>query len=204
MVTGVYIAQAIGTIGCAAAAGGIATLSIACIPNLTLPARRPAKSSRSFYETPGNLAAHLSHQWLDFYDRGHKIFPSVAGLSSLANIYVFWALRDTPTEAVSSVANHYLLAAAVAMSIAPWTVLAMLKTNKTLDSYAASDDEGGAEDVKDTITSTEEQAKRSQADNEVPRLLKKWAKLNLVRSIFPLLGAAISLHATSRIISSRA
>lgn len=99
-------------------------------------------------------------------------------------------------------ASHYLFAAAVAMSIAPWTVLTMLKTNKKLDSYAASDDEGGSEDAKSTVPSTEEQAKRSQADNEVPRLLEKWAKLNLVRSIFPLLGAAISLHATFQIISS--
>jgi hypothetical protein len=150
---------------------------------------------------PGNLAAHLSHQWLDFYDRGHKIFPTIAGFASLANMYVFWKLRGT-TVAVSNMANHYLLAAAVAMSIAPWTVLAMLKTNKKLDSYAAFDNKGDAEDAKDAVHSTEEQSKRSQADNEVPRLLKKWAKLNLVRSIFPLLGAVISFHATTRIISS--
>lgn len=181
--------------------GGIATLSIACIPNMTLPAHIPAKSARSFYETPGTLADHLTHQWLDFYDRGHKIFPAIAGFASLANVYVFWVLRTIPTQTpavgISSLANRYLLAAATAMSIAPWTLLAMLKTNKKLDSFAVSDsDEQEVEGDQDIILGTQEQTKQAQADSEVPGLLKRWAKLNMVRAMFPLLGAMISFHAT--------
>lgn len=174
-----------------------------CIPNVIVPVHRAAKSAHSFYETPGNLAAHLSQQWADLYDRGHKIFPAIAGLASLANIYVFWALRDTisqpSTTAASSWSNPYLLAAFVTMSIVPWTAGTMIKTNKKLDSYAISEYAGEAEEVKGTVLNAQDEARRSQADNEMPKLLQKWARLNLIRAVFPLVGAAISFYATMSI-----
>lgn len=173
-----------------------------CIPNITSPVDHPTKSARSFYKKPGNRTAHLAYQWMDLYDRGHKLFPTITGLASLANIYVFWSLRTTPGQAsMTGTCNwpsQYLLAASTAMTIVPWTILTMIKTNKALDSYAEDDDEPEAEseNIKDATLSTDEVEKLAQADEKVPRLLKKWARLNLVRAIFPFFGALISLHAT--------
>ena len=187
--------------------GGIATISIVCIPNITSPVERPTKSARSFYKKPGKLAAHLAHQWMDLYDRGHKLFPTITGLASLANIYVFWSLRTIPGQASTKWTcnwpGQYLFAASTAMAIVPWTVLTMIKTNKALDSYAEDEDEpdAGPEDIKDVALSTEEVGKLALADEQVPKLLKKWARLNMVRAIFPFLGALISLHASSTSLS---
>ncbi|KAJ5082796.1 hypothetical protein N7532_011839 [Penicillium argentinense] len=183
MATDVKIAQAIGTLGYAAAAGGIATLSAVCIPNITALAQFPANSTLSLDETRRIL--QLSHQWLDLYDRGHKIFPSITAFASIANIYVFWELRNTQTRA-----SRYLLAASVAMSIVPWTFLTMVKTNDQLDAHALHADATRA-DTRDVTAGSREKSNQTVKYGEILRLLKKWAKLNLARAMFPLAGALI-------------
>jgi len=52
--------------------------------------------------------------------------------------------------------SQYLLAASTAMTIVPWTILIIIKTNKALDSYAKDENEREAEseNIKDATLST--------------------------------------------------
>ncbi|KAJ5694697.1 hypothetical protein N7536_005109 [Penicillium majusculum] len=159
MATDVRIAQAIGTLGCAVAASGIATLSIMSIPNIILPARRPPSATLPFQDTPGTPTAHLTHQWLDLWS------------------------------------TCYLLAVGVTMSIAPFTVTAMKKTNAKLKAHAKRDDAADAEGTEGMVVSPEEKAKRARDDSEVVELLQHWSQLNLIRAAFPLVGAGIGFYA---------
>ncbi|KAJ5748812.1 uncharacterized protein N7511_010508 [Penicillium nucicola] len=199
MTSDVRIAQAIGTIGCAAAAGGIATLSILNIPNLALPPRHPGNKTLTQDTAPGTPTAHLTHQWLDLYDRGKKIFPGIAGAASLANLYAMWSLRDSPAPAPALVGSSwsgvYAIAVVVTMSIAPFTVFAMGKTNGRLRAHAVRGDGAESEGTEGMVVGAKEEAKWEKEDGEVPALLKKWAKLNLIRAVFPLVGAGIGFYA---------
>ncbi|KAJ5185187.1 hypothetical protein N7491_006942 [Penicillium cf. griseofulvum] len=199
MATDLRIAQAIGTLGCALAAGGIATVSILSIPNITIPERRPTSATLPFNDTPGASTTHLTHQWLDLYERGSKIFPGISAVSSLANLYALCALQDSPTPAPSilrsSWSTCYLLAAGITMSIAPFTFTVMKKTNAKLKAHAKRDDAAGAEGTEGMVVSTQEKAKRARDDSEVPELLQHWAKLNLIRATLPLVGAGIGFYA---------
>ncbi|KAJ5678877.1 hypothetical protein N7462_007121 [Penicillium macrosclerotiorum] len=194
MMTDIYIAQAIGTLGCSVAAGGIMTLSIMNIPNLTLPARRPPGATIPVREVPGTPVAHLTHQWLDVYERGKQTYPLIALGASLANGYLAWALRDVtdPAGIDQSWTSFYVTAIAVTLGIVPWTLTVMKSTNDRLQAHATRDDAARAEGAAQMVFSAEEKARRAQQDEEVPDLLQKWARLNLYRAVFPFIGAVIS------------
>ncbi|KAI2713476.1 hypothetical protein CBS147332_5216 [Penicillium roqueforti] len=198
MATDVRIAQAIGTLGSAVGAGGIASLSIISIPNLIIPARRPPSATLPFHDTPGTSPGHLTHQWLDIYTRGSKIFPGISAVSSLANLYALWALRDSATPAPdifgSSWSTCYMLAIGFTMSITPFTLTVMRKTNTKLKAHAKRDDAADAEGTEGMVVSPQEKAKRAREDGEVVELLQHWSQLNLIRAAFPLIGAGIGFY----------
>jgi hypothetical protein len=81
------------------------------------------------------------------------------------------------------------------MSIVPFTFTAMRKTNAKLKAHAKRDDAAGAEGTKGMVVSEQEKAKRARDDSEVPELLQHWGKLNLIRAVFPLVGAGIGFYA---------
>lgn len=179
--------------------GGIATLSIMSIPNLILPARRPPSATLPFHDTPGTSTTHLTHQWFDLYNRGSRIFPGISAVSSLANLYALWALRDSPTPAPdifgSSWSTCYLLAVGFTLGIAPFTGIFMQKTNAKLMAHAKRDDAAIAEGTEDMVLSSQEKAKRTREDSEVIELLQHWSQLNLIRAALPLVGAGIGFYA---------
>jgi hypothetical protein len=128
--------------------------------------------------------SHLTHQWLHIYDIGKIVFPSIALTSVLFNSYVAYAVRGVSGGRLSRL---YLTAAALTITIAPYTIGLMAPTNKRLEAHATRDDDGQAkgEDAE------EERVLRESEDREVPALLAKWTRLNTVRGLFPLLGAAV-------------
>ncbi|KAJ5551584.1 hypothetical protein N7535_000471 [Penicillium sp. DV-2018c] len=199
MTTDVRIAQAIGTLGCAVAAGGIATMSTMLIPTLIIPSRRPSSATLPSEDIPGTSTTHLTHQWLDLYTRGSKVYPGISAVSSLANLYTLWALRDAPTPAPDVFGGSwcacYLLAVGVTMGIVPFTLTVMKRTNGKLKAHAKRDDAALAEGTKGMVVSEQEKAKRAREDSEVPALLKHWSKLNLIRASFPFAGAVIGFYA---------
>jgi hypothetical protein len=169
------------------------------IPNLLTPSRRPSSATLPSQDIPGTSSTHLTHQWLDLYTRGSKIFPGISATSSFANMYALWVLRDSPTPAPDvfggSWATCYLLAVGITMSIVPFTVTVMKKTNATLKAHAKRDDAALAEGTKGMVISDQEKAKRAREDSEIPALLQRWSKLNLIRASFPFVGAVIGFYA---------
>lgn len=175
--------------------GGIMSLSIMNIPNLVLPARAPPGATIPPPEVPGTPIPHLTHQFVDVYERGKGIFPPLAIVASLANGYLAWVLRDTPTPAPTvtgqSWTSFYVTAIVVTLGMVPWTLTAMKSTNDRLRAHASRDDAALAEGLEGMVLSAAEKARRAKEDDRVPGLLWNWAKLNFCRSLFPLTGAAI-------------
>lgn len=210
--TDIAIAQAIGTLGCGITAGetaspskqpqckltppsgGVMSLSILTIPALALPARRPPSATIPARQVPGTPVAHLTHQWLDVYERGKRLFPPLAIVASVANGYLAWALRDTPApDAVGcSWTGIYLTAVITTLGMVPWTLTVMKSTNGRLRAHATRDDAALSEGTKSMVVSEQEKAKRAREDGDVSALLSKWAELNLYRAAFPFLGACIA------------
>lgn len=162
------------------------SLSIMDIPNLALPARRPPGAIIPTDELPGTPIAHLTHQWLDVYERGKRIFPPIATVASLANGYLAWTLRDRPGPTVTSQSwtSFYITTIVVTLGMVPWTLTAMKSTNDRLRAHATRDDKALAEGTEGMVLSAAE-------DDEVPGLMWRWAELNFCRSLFPLAGAVI-------------
>lgn len=169
------------------------SLSIMDIPNLALPARRSPGAINPFHEVPGTPIAHLTHQWLDVYERGMRIFPPIATVASLANGYLAWTLRDTPapTPTSQSWTSLYATAIVVTLGMVPWTLTAMKSTNDRLGAHATRDDKALAEGTEGMVLSAAEKFRRAKRDDEVLGLLWKWADLNFCRSLFPLTGSVI-------------
>ncbi|CAG8943233.1 unnamed protein product [Penicillium salamii] len=108
-------------------------------------------------------------QWARFYHRGHAIGPAFAFVG--AGSFAWCALT-----------SHNLLywgAAALNVGIVPWTLMFMVKTNKSIFEFADREDH----------QSTKED------DSRLTALLSKWATLNTVRSFFPFFGGALGLMA---------
>lgn len=171
------------------------TLSIMNIPNLVLPARRPPGATIPTNDAPGTPTPHITHQWLDVYERGKRIFPPIAIVSSLANGYLAWVLRDTPapTATGQSWTSFYVTAIVVTLGLVPWTLTAMKDTNDRLRAHATRDDKAMAEGTEGMVLSAAEKFRRAKQDDEVPGLLWKWAELNFCRALFPLTGATIGV-----------
>lgn len=169
------------------------SLSIMTIPALALPKRQPASIPILAHQKPGTPIPHLTHQWLDVYERGKGIYPPLSIVASLANGYLAWALRRTPApDALGcSWTGIYVTAILATLGMVPWTLTAMKGTNGRLRAHATRDDAALAEGTKGMVVSEEEKAKRAREDEDVPGLLWDWAKLNFCRSMFPLLGACI-------------
>ncbi|KAJ6036521.1 hypothetical protein N7540_000800 [Penicillium herquei] len=197
MGTDIIVAQMIGTLGCGVAAGGIMTLSAISIPNLAIPARRPASTTIHPPE-PGTPIPHLAHQWLDLFNRGKTTFPAIAVGASIANGYLAWVFRDTlaPDSVLMSWgwSGCYATAIASTTGMVIWTVTIMKSTNDRLTEIATRDDVTTTEGTKGLVVGAHEQVKRANEESEVPALLKRWADLNLCRAVFPLTGAVIGIY----------
>jgi hypothetical protein len=149
-------------------AGYIASMSIAGIPAAA--------------KAPSNFAVR---QWRTIYDIGVNSAPKVALASASAFGYAAYLVsksNSSPTASFSTTNPVFMLsiAAVSTVMIAPFTLLAMLPTNKALDTKLESAENGT------TVKSD---------DDELRSLLKTWAGLNGIRSVFPLLGAVIGLCA---------
>ena len=68
--------------------------------------------------------------------------------------------------------------------------------NGRLKARATRDDASLAEGKEGMVMGEEEVAKREREDREVLGLLCKWAWLNGIKALFPLVGAVVGLCAT--------
>ncbi|KAJ4293984.1 hypothetical protein N0V90_007673 [Kalmusia sp. IMI 367209] len=190
-----------------AASGGIATLSLFDVPLLS---SQPA--SRSLPLT----------RWL--FSRGSHIFPSAAIVSSGGFAYLAYAALPPTVRALSTLlrsatrggpVSYYLAAAALSISIAPWTQFVMIPTNFAL--IRKNEEMGGKRSaateatnrsVEDSINSKDDvsqwtdlsgpQARTSEEsteedDREVKAWLETFGKLNIARAVLIGSGGIVGL-----------
>lgn len=124
-------------------------------------------------QTESNVAPNLlAKQWHTIYENGKTQNPPIAAAVASAFFYLSWSTRKgAPLFKPTADNRSGLFAAAggLVLAIVPFTILTMASTNDLLTSNAKSVSESSASDLVG--------------------LLKKWAKLNLGRAVFPLIGS---------------
>lgn len=111
----------------------------------------------------------LAKQWEIMYNRGKITMPAVATISLLAFAYSAYDQRRRGLDW-----RRYAIAGAFTAGIMPFTAGLMWATNQALLRVAS----GAPVGVGDEVTRD---------------LVKKWSDLNLVRSLFPYVGAVVGL-----------
>lgn len=114
----------------------------------------------------------------ELFSSGSHIFPQCASASSTA--FAILAYNASPG---SSLRNQYTLAAAGAISIAPFTIFVMKPTNMTLKEMGEQGEEG---------------IKQRGGEQRVQELLRRFGRLNALRGGLLALGAAVGLNAAIR------
>lgn len=128
----------------------------------------------SLLAVPGLLSAAvpsqaLAQQWEGIYTRGKALGPRMALVSLAGYAYLAYDRRSQGQSYAG-----YIVAAVLSLGIMPYTIVFMSPTNNALLGVA-----GGAT--------------QTLGESAVRELVSKWKDLNLVRSVFPLVGAVIGL-----------
>lgn len=124
-----------------------------------------------FLSAPAVPAQTLAQQWQGLFARGKVLGPQLAVASLLGYGYLAYQ-RKTATGPDRQGWAGYVAAAALAISIVPFTIVFMNPTNIALQNVAFGTD-------------------KTTSETAVRELLVKWKGLNLVRSFFPLAGAIL-------------
>jgi hypothetical protein len=119
---------------------------------------------------PGDL---LAQQWRAMFNMGKAAMPAIAVISVAS--YAYTAYDRSKRHLYWT---RYATAAALTVSIIPFTFIFMHPTNQSLLQIAG----GGA-------------TAAVVNDDSVRALITKWAGLNLIRSLLPLGGAIVGLWA---------
>ncbi|KAL8648992.1 MAG: hypothetical protein Q9210_004665 [Variospora velana] len=139
-------------------AGAITALSYSTVP--------------IFLEHPNEISLrHLRA----LFSSGSHIFPQLAAAASTA-----FSILAYNAPSSSSLRTQNLLAAAVSISIAPFTIFVMKPTNMTLKEMG-EEGQGGIE--------------KSGGEQRVQELLRRFGRLNAIRGTILALSAAIGLKA---------
>ncbi|PYI03696.1 DUF1772-domain-containing protein [Aspergillus sclerotiicarbonarius CBS 121057] len=167
------IAQAIGLSGAAWLSGTIFSLSYITIPSLlTTHATHPNSIPLST----------ITQQWATIYETGKNRVPPIAILTASTFLYLAWSTRENTTLAAIAPrgsSSAYMVSAALVVAIVPFTGGFMKGTNDRLMGWAEKGVGKGVE----------------EGEEEVVGLLKKWAWLNGIRALWPLVGGVLGLVA---------
>lgn len=89
----------------------------------------------------------------------------------------------------------YILAAVIMLGMIMFDRFVMGATNSLLEAHATREDASMAEGKEGMAMSEQEMAKRAREDEEALGLLTRWAWLNGVKALFPMLGGVVGLYA---------
>lgn len=173
-------ATLIGVAGSAAFSTVCLSISYLNVPSLLLPG--PKVSDKTIPKTP---SGHLARQWQLIYDIG-KFTGSLVSLVSASSL--IYAMTQIPTE-LKLQRQLYITAAALIVSIMPFTLLVLAPTNTKLLETAAVEAKG--------LESEETHPGNVAAGkgHSTAELIRKWAGLNAVRALPPMLGIGCVLAA---------
>ncbi|EER43249.1 conserved hypothetical protein [Histoplasma capsulatum H143] len=122
--TAFRVAQVVGLSGAAWLSGNIAAYSVNVAPSFLTSAQE------------SNLSAStLAKLWRNVYHLGATQNPPIALCTAAAFFYLAWSDRSgtiSLREAGQNTSTLYCAAGALTLSIVPFTILAMTKTNKEL------------------------------------------------------------------------
>lgn len=120
--------------------------------------------------------AQLYQEWARMYHYGHRVLPGMAlGTSAL---YAYTAIRKRSSKQKWTMTA---LTAVITLMMIPFTLLVMVPVNNELFRMAA-----------DAQTSTDGFGTFEQAIG----LIQRWSILHIIRSCFPLAGAAMGSMST--------
>jgi hypothetical protein len=165
------ITQAIGLTGTSLLAGLSLTLSFVSIPRIL--------------ESPAPL---LLRQWTHLFNQLKILVPSMATLCGSSLIYLAYLTR---TSQITSWNNGmgYLAAGTATVSIVPWTMVFMLRTNtKLLEMTERA--EGMGKGVKGNW---EGEISAKGSEESAHQLVDQWAVLNLGRAALFTFGAVTAI-----------
>ncbi|KLJ05797.1 hypothetical protein EMPG_10770 [Blastomyces silverae] len=167
------VAQVVGLSGAAWLSGNIAAYSLIVAPSLLTSAKES--------NFPPSTLAKL---FRNIYHLGARQNPPIALTTAAAFFYLAWSVRSGTAlfrQTAENTASLYCAAGVLTLSIVPFTLIAMMKTNGALLEQAK-------------VVESEPTVKVG-AREETERLLCRWIGLNGVRSLFPLAGALVGLYA---------
>jgi Domain of unknown function (DUF1772) len=171
--------------------GANLALSYIAIPGLLLP---PAQANLEQKTTarPATSPAQLARQWRVVYLLGKATLPFAALASCFCFLYVAWNLPTVPSPFAAAGGEKQKLkwafyaAAGLAISIAPFTLIIMEKTNSALEGRASKAD---ATTESDDLDNSEPGIKGNKKGTDVEStedLMRWWAVLAFVRAGLPL------------------
>lgn len=119
----------------------------------------------------------LIRQWHGIYKRGAATMPALGASTTLGYWFVAYQMMG------SSEWRGFAAAGALTLAIVPFTLVVMMPTIRELETEIAGEGGSAAKDNK----------KISRSRGTVEALLWKWTRLNVVRSLMPLLGTACAV-----------
>jgi len=173
-------ATLVGVAGSAAFTSICWGISYLAVPSLLVSAPKASDKTQ-----PKTSSGHLARQWQLIYDIGKFTGPPVSIVSAGSLVY---AMTRIPTE-LKVQRQLYFTAAALIVSIMPFTLIALAPTNTKLLQIAATEAKGlGREPTRPGNIAAEE----GQGTAE---LIRKWTGLNAIRGVPPVLGICCILAA---------
>ena len=116
-----------------------------------------------------------------------KALPLLSLISASSFSFLSYKLVKTLNQAKGEL---YALAALVTISVVPYTLLAMVSTNRKL--LGKTSPAGASE----SVSGNHEREEVSNNDESAKELLARWRLLNFGRGVLPLLGTSLGLYAT--------
>ncbi|KAL4876811.1 hypothetical protein BJY04DRAFT_199292 [Aspergillus karnatakaensis] len=166
----------VGVEAAAVIAGSFLSGAIMSVYMLTIPALFESTSN------PGQLVKHWTRIYLNGHYKGPVICLSTTALYGLATVSKYAAGENWKVFAT---------AGALTTGMIPFTVALIVPTNNTLFRLEgqAKKDTGGSAGASGVTWA------------EAEGLVRKWNRLNAIRSLFPLSGAVLGLMAILKVVS---
>lgn len=168
-------------------------LTYMAVPGLLLPAATSQSQAKGSSTSGGKLRPatsdpQLARQWRLVYLSGKGILPWVSLISSICFAYVAWNLPSTSSsfaeteKSLRSLKWGFVVAASLAISIVPWTLIIMRNTNATLEERAGQADAIAERSEPDVLEADVKGNENGSKGITTEELMRWWGALNLIRS----------------------
>ncbi len=125
----------------------------------------------------------LVQQWQQIYDTGKTTAPPTALLIFASYAYVSYHHAQSLLPFIYGKWTSYAVAGVSTLAIVPYTLLVMADTNRKLYAKASEARLLGSATADDVVSEHEKKS--------VKQLVDRWATLNVVRAVFPLITAVV-------------